>query len=266
MKRGLFIWVSAIVLLSCEDGNPVGTGFALPFMELKVGKTWRYAWSLTLRDSIGNVRFSDADTIVVSVDGVNETVGNFRNLVRLSSWGSDFRSSHVWYAQTDSDFVELAYRWSGGRQAFPKIISKTVDEGARKKPFFLTEPVAVQWMRAQTVPQDSILLREEPRVVYRYPLVPGMSWISFSQPFLQTREAIGFESITVNGKGFHSIRIKTTIPDLAPDLQWYDYVTLEGLIRRTLDMEILITSEDDPEVGQRGTISERLELVGMQFN
>jgi hypothetical protein len=264
VKKGFLIGC-CFLFLSCKDNNPLAAGFTVPHIEFAIGKTWHYAWSFTVQDSSGTVILYEADTVQVVVSGLNEQLEAFTNLVRLSSWTTDFGVSDAWYEQNDSSFVEVAYR-RAGILALPKTLPARIGGSRHAKPFILSTPMFVQWMKEPAVARDSILIREEPRVVYRYPLVLSMAWTSFSHPFLQTREVVSQEIVSRDGRSYYCMKIKTNLPSIAPEIQWHDYVAAEGLIQRALDMEILITTENNPETGRKGHIAERLELLSIGVN
>jgi hypothetical protein len=109
---------------------------------------------------------------------------------------------------------------------------------------------------------DTVRFRDDIRIVYKFPLVNGNKWTSFTYPFLQVREVVGTESIERAGKRFSCTKIKTTIPTLDPNIEWYDYVSMEGLIERQIKFDSLAqATSDSPDIVSYGHADESLELI-----
>jgi len=110
---------------------------------------------------------------------------------------------------------------------------------------------------------DSTIIRQDPRVVYMYPMSQGDSWTSFTSPFLQTREVIGSETVQISVGSRLCAKIKTDSPIFNPETEWYDYVDADGLILRTVTMNVIMTNPDNPESQGTLLVNERAELLSI---
>jgi hypothetical protein len=110
---------------------------------------------------------------------------------------------------------------------------------------------------------DSIQRRTDPRKVLMSPLAPGMSWDSFRDPFYQKREVVEVEALTILGRVERAARIRTSMPDMPTDLDWEDWVSPRGLMRRVISIS---TERYDESLNYLGTFvnTETTTLVAME--
>ena len=96
---------------------------------------------------------------------------------------------------------------------------------------------------------DSASKRDDPRVVYVFPLQMNSEWLSFSDPFPEYRYVVGLVDVSAGGRTYSCAKIKTTLPTMDPngDIEWYDYVSSTGLILRTMSFRGVITTESSPD-------------------
>jgi len=226
----------------------------------------KYAWSYEVKDSLGNVTFTGTDTIVTRVAAFDETIGTETGLLRLEAYSiwRFFGIEKVWYRSTSEKLLEVAY---SNASAAPVVLPKkaTAESINRKTAisnFFFMPRTVLLVLQSQHV-DDSVLIRTDQRLVYRYPFIVGSSWTSFQHPFLQTREVVGFKEIVLQGGVFWCAQIQTRLPSLAPETEWFDFISNEGLIVRTIrHPKLPISSVEDPErILGWVKITERLNLL-----
>jgi hypothetical protein len=263
------ILVGLGVIFFCFSGckksnNPVDPPAVVPF-DLSLGKTWKYAWSSVLSDSTGKILNSETDSFQVRIASINDTLKNYAELIRFEaqSMVHYIGTSKVWYQFAGDSLVEIAYSNAGSVPVvLPKLGALTVKDQKNTSLSFSLFPYIIQKLMKSKGLQDSILFREDIRIVYKFPLVNGNKWTSFTYPFLQVREVVGTESIERAGKNFSCTKIKTTIPTLAPDIEWYDYVSMEGLIERQIRVVMEITNITNPDgTGEKELSTEILTLI-----
>ncbi|MGA3287725.1 MAG: hypothetical protein ABSD46_09885 [Bacteroidota bacterium] len=263
------ILVGLGVIFFCFSGckksnNPVDPPAVVPF-DLSLGKTWTYAWSSVISDSTGKILNSETDSFQVRIASIHDTLKNYTELIRFEAQSivHYIGTSKVWYQFAGDSLVEIAYNNAGATPVvLPKRIVKTVNDSKNGPAFFSLFPkVVITMMRLKGI-QDTTIFRDDIRIVYKFPLVIGNRWTSFTYPFLQVREVVGTELIECAGKNFSCVKIKTTIPSLDPNIEWYDYVSMEGLIVRQIKIDNLVqTTSDSPDIVSYGHADESLELI-----
>jgi len=249
---------------SCN--NPSGNNSGGMYVNFVVGTNHLYAWSFEMRDSLGNVLTSDSDNVVVIVRGTNESLDSLTGLILLETHGQRENpgSEFVWYRQNQDSLVEIAYSNPGRVPlVIPKqnqITNKKFTQNSSISPAIVPKSVQLL-LTAKGIQLDSVRFRDDIRVVYKYPLTVGQQWTSFRDPFLQTRQMVGWENVTVKAGTFYCAKILTRIPELAPDLEWYDYVSAQGIVRRTIYFgNMLLTNENGDVIGTQ-SVNERSEMI-----
>jgi hypothetical protein len=77
-------------------------------------------------------------------------------------------------------------------------------------------------------------VRADSRVVLQAPLEKDRSWTSFREPFLSRRAVTERTAIETRAGRFDVVKLETTLPEMAPSLRWFDYVSSDGLVRRVV--------------------------------
>lgn len=231
-----------------------------------LGAERAYAWRYRESDSSNAFRVDSSDSFVVHVAAINDAIGGLSDLIRLEAWSErnpGGGKTYAWYRQTKDSLDEIAYAWVG---RVPIVLPKR--DGRKREvtsamqcPFY--EPFAVRYrISALPTAADSIIVRSDSRMVVRYPARKGSQWISFVSPFLQTREVVGVEEVTVPAGTFRCLKIQTKLPTVLPDIVWYDYLNREGMVARTIT-ELIIRTDVNGEPTDTIRVSERLELTRM---
>jgi hypothetical protein len=246
-----------------KSNNPVDPPAVVPF-DLSLGKTWKYAWSSVLSDSTGKILNSETDSFEVRIASINDSLKNYTELIRFEAQSiPHYRGvSQVWYKFAGDSLVEIAYNGVYNGMTMPKRNISIIKEGQANPALFLLFPKSLITLMKMKGVFDTVRFRDDIRIVYKFPLVNGNKWTSFTYPFLQVREVVGTESIERAGKRFSCTKIKTTIPTLDPNIEWYDYVSMEGLIERQIKFDSLAqATSDSPDIVSYGHADELLELI-----
>jgi hypothetical protein len=263
------ILVGLGVIFFCFSGckksnNPVDPPAVVSF-DLSLGKTWEYAWSSVLSDSTGKILNSETDSFQVRIASIHDSLKNYTELIRFEAQSIlHYRGvSQVWYQFAGDSLVEIAYNQVYNGMTMPKRSKSIVEEGQANPALFSLFPKSVITLMKMKGVLDTVQFRDDIRIVYRFPLSEGLKWTSFNYPFLQTREVVGAELVACAEKKYYCAKILTKLPDFAPEIEWYDYVAREGLIKRKFVIDSLaITSINSPDgTGTYGRSEEILELL-----
>lgn len=269
--RGIIV-LSLVLLfnsLSCDQGTVIDEQFPIQSIEWKLGNNFVYSWSVVEVDSAGREQPLISDTVKVQVVEIGETIGAYTGLVKFEGFSLNRNrgSAFVWYQIRNNEFVEVAYRTVGAVPiVFPKRgNSNNVDVGQFSGSFPFTLPNIVQQrLKVKEITADSVLMRDEPRIVYQYPLNTGKFWVSFNRPFLQTREVVGAENVQTSLGILRCTKIQTRIPTSAPTIEWFDRIDNKGLVLRTLSAALPV-SGPDLIVTDTIRMREKLELLQRNF-
>lgn len=254
-----FIGISTVLFVSCSNNDPVHPQDDLTTIDLTVGSKNTYVYFVT-EDSGGVAKETYRDTFAVRVEADSQTIGNYSNLIKIKAYEvkNDSHYAISWYKQSAVELVDVAYQHAGGAPViFPKREAK--------KFLLLNDYSSLTVLRFLTNRFSSspdTMVRTDLRMVYKYQLSTGKSWTSFVDPFLQTREVIGKEVVALPVGMFNCTKIKTLMPIDAPSMEWYDYVSYEGLIARTISDSVVIASETSPEGdGTKKKVTMSLQLL-----
>lgn len=248
------------LLLGCSDDDSGQTDSDLTIIDLPVGSENRYLYTVTM-DSSGVSVETYRDTFAVRVEALDQTIGTYTGLIKIRAFdiGNDSIFSYSWYSQTSAGLTDIAYQFAG---RVPVIMPKGSDVHVRHILQRHSPYVALQMLLDRYGIVSDTTVREDVRTVYQYPLSKGKSWTSFSDPFFSARKVIGKETVTLAAGTFHCTKIATTIPAWAPTLEWVDFVTRKGLMRRTISDSLVKTSQDFPEQsGDKARITMDLQFI-----
>ena len=240
-RRWALLPVFALALAGCglfggedEDEN------ARVVVAFELDQNRVYAWSQSTVTSDGAVISSVRDTIAARVVRMDDEMASYSNLIRIDVFSQ--REPEIvattWFRPTEATLFESAYRNAGGPNVLPKRPA-----GNRPSPEVLTLPALVRPLVGKagvaSTREEETIVRTEERIVYQYPLEAGRKWTAFSDPFLQTREVLGIEEVTVLAGTFRCAKIRTTLPVFEEtSIEWIDYVAAEGLVLRTVKQQL----------------------------
>jgi hypothetical protein len=258
-----FIFILFLLSVSCNSDDQVNKEQIIQSVPFVVGNSNSYRWSSTY-DSSGIITSFLSDSFTVKVTSNSESVKGFNNLslIEASKLNSSTVLQKVWYKSNNDSVTEIAYQFISGSflpgiSVFPKQQSYPIAGS------ILSLPWSVRMLLERKLSSDTLTMRDDPRIVYKFPLSAGKKWTSFRSPFLQTREVVGSEMVNARAGNFLCIKIKSTIGVSSTEpLEFYDYVCTEGLILRTFRTRYEVTTETNPGgTGVFINVNERLELI-----
>ena len=227
-----------VLLVACDSNSPSPPQ---PFPNLlQRGDTWTYTVRLTERP----VDSSAVDTLLTSrvrmqVVETGVALGKQPDLVELAVFPLSAPDSidRTWYQQSPDSLVDVAYTTPtqvGG--TLPLSHEKMGQQEAPLQQGLTHLPMLVRRHLAasQLTTAADTTVRRDPRLVLRTPLAPGATWTSFRDPFLNVRTVVGDTTLETPAGRFEAVAVETSLPDLAPSLQWIDYVGPAGLAKRVV--------------------------------
>lgn len=258
----------SVIFAACEE-DPSGPGH-IQALNFALNSSAQYTWSVVEADSLADTVAFATDTLQTRVASINDMVGAYTDLIRMEAFSIPhyIATTQVWYKQYPDSLVEVAYSSAG---ATPVVLPKRVGKPengranlAQGNGDYIRMPLAVRWALKARGIEDSVIERTEKRTVYRYPLSVGSAWTSFSDPFLETRQVEAYENVVAGSQVYWCAKVRTSLPTLAPDLEWYDYVSSEILVKRIIRIPgILFSDSDDPDAmnGRMVSFTETLNLM-----
>lgn len=258
MNKACLIITAAIFLLflgACDliRESEMGHG-EIDQINFEPGTVYTYSRILMRTDS------TQTDTLeVIASDTLQVSVHREYNIIELANTlrfeTTDVQSGQLtetWYLNNNDNFLELASRNAGRNPPVqPKTVNSigTIFEATGPVPSLITEFIeAEQEATADTL--NPIIFRDQPRIVYDYPMHAGKRWISFIEPFTVSREVVGVETIEAAGRDQFLARIKNDF-ELYSDLG--GEVTIEELVGETgLYSRVISSSQSgfQPQLGK----------------
>lgn len=259
----LFVVLLALAGAGCEkSSDPAGE---VASIDLTVGSAWTYRWHLEQFAPDGTMLWDTTSQFIVVVVANNQMVGNYQGLTLLEVRDRDRPSgtTEIWYSQSGDRLTEVAYRSPSHTPiVLPKRTGVAAQDPRSTPPISpLVSPWVLRKHLVQASVADSIQIREDPRIVYVYPLSVGAAWVAFTSPFHQEREVEAYEDLSSSGTTFHCARIRTTIPHLAPGLEWIDHVSVHGLVKRTFDSWVVVSDPSGSPTADSVRVIESIDLV-----
>ena len=226
------------VLFACDSTSPPPPQ-QFPNL-LQRGDTWTYDVRFTERP----VDSSAVDTLLATrarmqVVETGVTLGGRSGLVELAVFPLSAPDSidRTWYQQSPDSLVDVAYttpiRVSGTLPlSRDKLRQRSAppSQGLTHLPLLVRRHVGASASKAGA----DTTVRSDSRVVLQAPLDPGATWTSFRDPFLNVRTVVGDTTLETPAGRFEAVEIETSLPELAPSLQWTDYVGPSGLAKRVV--------------------------------
>ncbi len=236
--------------LGCSSG-PTGPA-QIHVLDFGLNSTAQFSWDFVQTDSSGQRTVVATDTFVTNVASTNDVVGNDSQLIRMVAYSiPHFMGwTQVWYKPYPDSLVEVGYSSAGAAgMILPKVSGSSSVRylAARSTADYVRMPLIVQDLLRSHALQDSVIERVDRRIVYAYPLAEGKSWTSFRYPFLENRQVDGYEMVYTGRNAYWCAKIRTTLPGLDPDTEWFDYVTWQGLIKRTIRRQAWVTTQENPD-------------------
>lgn len=268
------LFVVSLVFFSCKDDPSGNYGYVQSADYLgRDGSVYQEHY--TIVDSLGDTFSNIYDTITLHVSNENQQIGEYPVSLKILAVVNPVQTSDSvviagvsgsnWYATTNDTVYAFAYQGISPALAFPKHAGFSTQQ----KYFSFDIPYAVEkYLELKNFNPDSIYLSEQKRAVYPLPLFVGKQWQCFKSNywFQRVRKVEGIENVTTKAGTFRCYKIRSSFlgSDFNPNEIWYDYISKEGIILRTLQLTLEIATETNPDGVGRATVTERLELVSLK--
>lgn len=249
-------------LPSCSDPAS-NTSFRIASYPLREGNEWTYSFIAFQITNGSEMKVWEETTVRVHVESVKDTAVRNAARLRIEYVSDSTMYETMWYSVTGSEMTEIGY--SGGilglgDYGLPKRGGMMRHDALR---FMLLTGLAFgNEVQSYPVSVDSLVLRDYPRVVYRFPLEEGKEWISFPQPMQQKKIVLAPRVVVVGGEKMTAAVIKTIFPEFEDaGSEYLDYVTSKGLVRRTFIATAVIGEPGHPETADTVYSEIRSELI-----
>jgi len=224
----------------------VGTRVNQGHYPLGTGWKWKYLRTFTVFTLDGEVDYQSHDTSSVEVMGlveVGEVMASVLSIHTVTDQGQSYEGT-IFYAQDREALVQLdatgsvpfvypSPRVGEGDFAGFQFRGWSFNSAEELDDFFRAKgPLGAGFSSP-----SKMAIREEPRIVLDYPLRPRKSWIAFSNPWVQTRTAVGRERVTVPAGRWAATRIDIDL-GISSETSFSDWFGPPGLIRRRIEVLI----------------------------
>jgi hypothetical protein len=232
--------LAGLVLCNCSKDYPI-FGKTSGRFPLDQGNWWKlsYEWSYVRKsgpfDSLG----TSGELLWDIID--RDVLAGHESYVLRDTYYEETGSTYTslaWY--TDfwkgwEGLFEIGYAWGGSPGPLGdfsgykfKVAGKVFDSPRE----------VLLWVSGMVPTQGDTTVRIPPRKVLAYPLSLGKKWVAFDWPWLQEREVIDFEDISVIAGIFPcwKIRVLGEVLD-QDDIIWYDWFSDQGLVKRYICFE-----------------------------
>lgn len=206
----------AILMGGCDLFNQSEKGHGeIERVNFEPGTVYTYSRMFMMTDSTftDTLEIVASDTVQVSVHREYEIEGLI-NTLRFETIDIHTGSlSETWYLHSEDKFIELAHRNAGlNPPVQPKIAGyEGVNiESIGPVPSLISQLTAAKQAVGNEL-TDKLIFREDPRIVYQYPMHEGKSWISFIDPFKTTRTVLEIDAMVFSGRDQFLARIRNDI-------------------------------------------------------
>lgn len=251
LKLTLLLFI--FILLSCKDNLTSHIDYIEDdYYPLKIGNEWIYKRSISYNnfepDSLKDM-FSDYK-FYVNVKVTRKTVLDSINLFELFETNDLFNSSYAYYANQPNGLYKYAYSNSPS-YALPKRINSVqlkLDQLSFTNSFellnFLKNGIV------NSVNNDSVMVFDQPRLVYKYPMTIGSEWNFTSDFLIIDKKIIGHEIIVINSNSYNCIKIMWDYKsqDFSNTIEYYEWVCEKGLIKSSVTIkDVTISTIEFPD-------------------
>ncbi len=271
--KNIFIVLAlGLVFGSCKDNSTGNSGNNISIDYIATNNSVYFHTSYII-DSLGQKINSYKDTIRINIYPEHTKIGEYSNSLRLESSshpvdsnGTVFGPYHAknWYAQSFDTVYAIAN--AGDRTSF---FLKSAGINIKKAVFDFNNPInGFPFHHIQNAKMDSIRFSETKSVVYALPFAINKEWQCFPDGWIfhRKKKVENIETISTPAGTFSCFKIHTSLtsPDFLPGDLWYDFVSREGLVLRTMEIEIQISTVQNPDGAGRATFYSRFELVSIK--
>lgn len=259
MRLLLPVLFFAVVLTGCDSGGDPAPGSSEALLPSDALYAWSYESRIVESDSL---LFGEAGEVRVRTVSRNASVPGYDGLFELEV-ASSSQESRIWYELTNERLRQVAAVVPiSTPPAYPRVAEGALD--VYSFPRTVSDLIVRHSPLRSRASDDSLIVRDDPRVVYELPLEVGAAWVSFTDPFRNTREVVGLETVEVEAGTFECFVIRTEIDVVAENEQFegLDYVSEEhGLVLRTFEWIQEYRGPDNQPNGEFFRTVERLELI-----
>lgn len=258
MTRYLFLCFLLFAILSfqlCDNSGasvtPVESDFNYP---LTVGNQWTYQIKIQYSDfqpdSIGSLIDDYSGTIFQTI--TRDTILDSTEVYELKEESDDSDISYSYLANENDGLFQYAYGLSDVDNLIQKANSTSILglNNIRLRNGSVVFTFSKNTKCLSKAAEDSIVLYEEPYIIYAYPLTIGKEWDCLSY---LSKEVVGKVNIETACGTFECFKIKWNyLSEIYSNIDYYEYLGQKGLIKivYTID-DIYITTIEKPEgIGQ----------------
>ena len=261
--------MSCVSLSSCINNGSGNVGNTVSADFLATNNT-KYRHTYSMIDSLGKTLQYFEDTVTVNVSVEENAIHGIEQSLKITARSTPYMMNGMaypgtstinWYTKENDSVCLIAYASPG-----PLYLPKGYAQPALPFDCDLSTPYSLKHYHiTNTSLMDSMYLSDPKRLIYVLPLYPGKQWSGYSKEywFKQLREIETVENVSTSAGIFSCFKIRTSIntAQFTPEAVWYDYISREGIILRTLEMTLNISTENNPEGIGRAKFYERLELI-----
>lgn len=235
----------------------------------EVGNSWEYSrfFRVVMYDTVNN-----DTTTYMRTDSLHE---GFQAIDTLAGWEC-YRLRHVlfqdgdsfpetwWYAHPDTALLWIAYAFD---YSLNLSHHPTTDVRLWLGGLSFSGPEALEsFLRHQRVRSATLDTSywDPPKKLFIFPLQIGAQWVAMTNPWLEEREAVEEDSVSVPAGDFYGLRIAICSEWMGPTDAWWNWLATQGIIKDSLHIRGVMT---DPYGNVIGYFlgDDIYELVGLNM-
>ena len=245
--KGFFLIITTILFflsgnIPCfaeSSANPL----VIEHFPTQVGNSWEYrrTFQVVVYDTVNN------DTIeYLLIDSLHE---EFEDIDTLAGWecyrlhrilfeqGDTFPETW-WYAHPDTALLWIAYLYSNESRNSTELKNNNIKFWIGEKSFDSPQALAqylycIKYTKFLPLNLDTAYWLP-PKKLFIFPLDVGKYWVAMTDPWLEEREIIAEDSVTVPAGTFFTLRMEITSEWMGEVDLWYKWITEEGIIKDTM--------------------------------
>lgn len=258
MRRKNLVWVLQIIILSviciigCEDNNnKPNMEFIYP---LSIGNNWQYEKLLTFDfDSLAThngltdtTYYSTGFVEIIAYEVIFDSLEVYNFATTLNEDGNIFTGNEYYNNKDNSLF---SYGYLHPLMMTPKVNQKYAYLIFKNKKFNNVREI-INWIEKgyygnEYSKEDSIIF--DPVKSLDYPLEEGKQWIYKTEPGRIDKKILEWYEIEVPAGNFNCWKIQFLYLEEGwdDDIDFYDYISEEGLVKRILEINDIECYDED---------------------
>ncbi len=280
-KLNLIIgFISLIGFFACKKDDG-GNGGVLPEEQFSypvdVSNYWKYDHVMRFfsLDSILNIPDSIVNTVHVEVAGkylLNDTLDTYEFVEYVTSPNANVTTSITFFTNENDGFYYHGNRGGGvslpvkgsNKVRFQNMLFDNIPELFDYFIGFETTQFSFNIKTDTIFPQDTIYLEDPPVKSLAYPLEADSEWVYRAESPIGKMEKKVFakETITVPPGSFSCYKIKIIYEDsaLSSKIEYFDYISSVGLVRRVISFDGLELTDDQGNVIGTFDVTDEINL------